>query len=129
MVDIQAVLHQQLVEQTQELVARGGPDAVTGAGRAQLHWEPSGCGWYDPPAAGETLWPLAAVLAALSSSSLHLLQEDWNEALGHQGALPVYLHETAEGHYTAMVAESLVLAHLVYLSPLCTAEMLAENDR
>jgi hypothetical protein len=38
--DIQAVLKQKLVEQTQQLVARGGPSALTTAGRFLLHYEP-----------------------------------------------------------------------------------------
>ena len=54
--------------------------------------------------------------AALACSSLYTLQEDWNEALRQPGPLPVYLHPTAEGHYTAMIAETVVLNQLIRLT-------------
>jgi hypothetical protein len=103
------------MNETQRLVARGGPDAVRAAGRLSLHYEPEGAWWYTPPAADEVFFPVAAVLAALPSPSLQTLQDDWNEALWRDGPLPVYLHETVEGHYTAMMAESFILKHLIAL--------------
>ena len=59
--------------------------------------------------------------AALAYASLHTLQDDWNEALGQPGPLPVYLHPTAEGHYTAMIAETVVLNQLRWLTDECNA--------
>jgi hypothetical protein len=116
----QAALQQQLIEQTQQLMARGGPAAVTTAGRIRLHYEPAESflygGYLESRTQGETYYPLAAVLAALSYPDLHILQEDWNEALGQRGPLPLYLCPTADGHYSAMIAESVVLQHLVSLT-------------
>jgi hypothetical protein len=118
--DLHLHLKQHLTEQTQQLVARGGPAAVTTAGRVLLHYEPDESLVYAElmasPPKGETYYPLAAVIAALAYPDLHLLQEDWNEALGQPGPLPVYLHPTAEGHYTAMIAETVVLNQLIWLT-------------
>jgi hypothetical protein len=127
MPNIQAILRQQLIDETARLVARGGPGAMTWAGQVLLPYEPMEDPWYEPPGEGETFYPLAAVLAALPYRSLRTLQQDWNEALGRPGPLPVYLHETAEGHYTALVPESLVFSWLIYLTPMCDAVMLAEE--
>lgn len=78
-----------------------------------------------PRRAEETYYPLAAVLAAIGYESLHTLQEDWNEGLGKRGPLPIYLHYTADEHYTAMLAESVILDHLVWLTDLCDAVEMA----
>ena len=124
--DIQRALKQKLVEHTQQLVARGGPAAVRTTGSLRLYYEPVEWWRYEPPRAGETFWPLAAVLTALEYSSLHTLQEDWNEALGHPGPLPMYLYPTAEGHYTAMIGETAVLTHLIVLTAASDAVMRAD---
>ena len=79
------------------------------------------------PRQEETNYPLAAVLAALGDAELHALQEDWNEGLGKQGPLPLYLHLTADGHYTAMMAESVVLDHLVCLTDLFSDAVVEES--
>ena len=121
MSNIKEVIKQKLVEQTQQLVERGGPAALRSAGRLLLHYEPVEAQCDESPRAGETYYPLAAVLAALAYPSLHVLQQDWNEALGQLGPLPVYLHPTAEGHYTAMIAETVVLNQLRWLTDECNA--------
>jgi hypothetical protein len=96
--DVQQHLKQQLIERTQQLVARGGPAALTTAGRILLHYAPTEAWSYEPPRAAETFYPVAAVLVALAYPDLRTLQEDWNEALGQQGPLPLYLHPTVDGH-------------------------------
>jgi len=111
-------------------VARGGPAALPIAGRCRLHYEPTEAWRYawsiESPGNSETYYPLAAVLAALAYPDLHTLQQDWNEALGQRGALPLYLHPTAEGHYTARLAETIVLDHLIWLTDACDAVMMAD---
>jgi hypothetical protein len=103
---------------------------VTGAGRIRLHYEPEESVLYGEYRASrpqqETYYPLSAVLAALSYSSLHTLQEDWNEALGQRGPLPLYLCPTGDGHYSAMIAESVVLTILIRLRDDCDAVMQAD---
>ena len=115
------VLVQKLVEQTRQLVERGGPAALRIDGWLLLHYEPEARGC-KLPRTGETYYPLAAVIAALAYPCLNTLQEDWNEALGQPGPLPVYLHPTAEGHYTAMIAETVVLNELIWLTDECYAD-------
>lgn len=128
--DVQASLKQKLVEHTQQLVARGGPAALTIEGRFLLHYEPDESWRYETSRkrsqAWETYYPLAAVLTALPYPCLYTLQDDWNEALGQRGPLPLYLHPTAEGHYTALIAETVVLEHLIWLTDECAASMMAE---
>jgi len=119
MSNVKEVIKQKLVEHTQQLVERGGPAALPIVGWLRLHYEPDEAQGYKSPRTGETYYPLAAVIAALAYSSLHTLQEDWNKALGQPGPLPVYLHPTAEGHYTAMIAETVVLKHLIWLTEEC----------
>ncbi len=130
MSDIQEDLKQQLLEQTERVVARGGPAAVRAAGRFILHYEPLEAWRYEAarvqPREYETYYPLAAVMAALGYSCLPTLQQDWNEALGQPGPLPLYLHPTAAGHYTAMLAETVVLDHLIWLTDACDAVMMAD---
>jgi hypothetical protein len=121
MSNVKEMIQQKLIEQTQQLVERGGPAVFRSAGRLLLHDEPVEVRCYESPRAGETYYPLAAVLAALAYSSPHTLQDDWNEALGQPGPLPVSLHPTAEGHYTAMIAETVVLNQLMWLTDECHA--------
>jgi len=127
MPDIQAILRQQLVEETARLVARGGPGAITQAEAVPLHYEPTGWWLWKPPAAGETFYPLAAVLAALPCPDLRTLLADWTRSSDAEGPLPLYLHETVEGHYTAMLPESFILDWLIYMTDMCDAEMLRED--
>jgi hypothetical protein len=115
---LQEELKQRLREHTQQLVARGGPSFLVGrysplyqTSRDRIYGGPSLL-----PRGRETYYPLAAVLAALPYSSLDTLQEDWNEALGMEGPLPIYLHETDDGHYSAMMSESVVIKHLIALT-------------
>ena len=130
MADIQHLLRQKLLEHTQALVAHGGPGALTTAKRFLLHSEPAEAWLYEEFLAerdqGETWYPVAAVLAALECPDLTTLQQDWNEVLDQRGPLPLYLHPTANGHYSAMMAETVVLRHLILLTDMCTQEMLAE---
>ena len=105
---------QKLRECTQELVARGGPAAITIKGRFRLHYQAlDGRGCSDPPEVSfseyETYYPLKAVLAALGDVDLYVLQDDWNEGLGHLGPLPIHLRPTADGNYCAMMAQSIIL--------------------
>jgi hypothetical protein len=112
---LQEELKQRLREHTQELVARGGPAAITIKGRFRLHYQALDRRWCsDPPEVSfseyETYYPLKAVLAALGDVDLYNLQDDWNEGLGqHRGPLPIHLRPTADGHYTAMMAQSIIL--------------------
>ena len=125
MSNVKEVIKQKLVEHTQQLVERGGPAALPIVGWLRLHYEPDEAQGYKSPRTGETYYPLAAVLAALGYGCdpyPHLLQEDWNQALGQPGRLPVYLHLTAEGHYTAMIAETVVLNELMWLTDECYAD-------
>jgi|RhiMethySRZTD1v2_1073278.scaffolds.fasta_scaffold1300178_2 hypothetical protein len=124
--DIQEALKRKLIEHTQQLVARGGPAAFTTAGRVLPHYEPTEVWSYEAPHAGETYYPVAAALAALKYPDLRTLQEDWNEALGQQGPLPLYLHPTVDGHYSAMIGETVVLRWLIYLTDECNAAMMAD---
>lgn len=71
------------------------PAAVRSPGRLRLHYEPIEAWRYESPRAGETYYPVAAVLAALSYPDLRTLQDDWSEALSQPGPLPLYLHPTA----------------------------------
>jgi hypothetical protein len=110
-------LRQRLQECAQELVARRGPAAITIKGRFRLHYQAldrRGCS--DPPAVSfseyETYYPLKAVLAALGDVDLYVLQDDWNEGLGHLGPLPIHLRPTADGNYCAMMAQSIILHYL-----------------
>jgi hypothetical protein len=127
--DIQEVLKRKLIEHTQQVVARGGPAALTTAGRAILHYEPTESWFYEDLMEccqqGETYYPVAAVLAALAYLDLRTLQQDWNEALGQRGPLPLYLHPTVDGHYAAMMAETVVLKQLILLTDMCNAVMMA----
>jgi len=129
MSDIQEDLKQQLVEQAQQLEARGGPSALTTAARVVLHYEPVESWFYEGMMAsrqqGETYYPLTAVLAALEYSDLHTLQEDWNEVLSQKGPLPLYLHPMANGDYSPMIAETVVLEYLIWLTEVCDAFMQA----
>src|SRR6266478_520992 len=68
------------------------------------------------PATPETYYPLSTVLAVLGHDSLMTLEEDWHCALGQTGPLPLYLHRTENGHYTALVPETVILDHLIWLS-------------
>jgi hypothetical protein len=124
--EIQMALKQKLTMHTQQLAAAGGPGAVQYLGRMILHYEPTEAWRYEQPRAGETYYPLAAVLAVLPYPNLRTLQEDWNEALGQDGPLPLYLHPTPEGHYTAMIGETLLLEHLILLTDECNAFMQAD---
>ena len=128
MSDIKEALKQHLVEQTRQLEAQGGPGALTLTGRALLE---SAETWLyaatlQSPRERETYYPLRAVLLALGYLSPTDLQEDWYEALGQPGPLPLYLHLTADGHYSAMIAERVVLDHLIWLTDACDAGMLAD---
>jgi hypothetical protein len=119
----QALL-QRLRECTQELVARGGPAAITIKGRFRLHYQAlDAWGYSDPQEVSfsecETYYPLKAVLAALGDIDLYVLQDDWNEWLGHLGPLPIHLRPTADGNYCAMMAESIVLHYLTGYVDLC----------
>jgi len=122
--DIQEALKRKLIEHTHQLVARGGPAAFTIAGRVLLHYEPTASWCYEPPRAGETFYPVATVLAALKYPDLRTLQEDWNKVLGKRGPLPLYLHPTVDGHYTAMMAEMVVIRQLILLTDACNAAMM-----
>ena len=113
-------LRQRLQACTQALVARGGPplrvgrylplaqtgkDLIDGQGPSLLPHGPEPC------------YPLASVLTALGDDGgLHTLQEDWTEALGMEGPLPISLHATDDGHSTAMLAERVVVESLLWLS-------------
>jgi hypothetical protein len=126
---IQEALRQKLVEETEALIADGGPAALSTTGRFILHYDPTESWLYEDilgscPKA-EVYYPLAAVLAALEYPDLYTLQEDWNETLGQQGPLPIYLHPTADGHYSAMMAEGVVLRQLLLLTDACDAAMRA----
>jgi hypothetical protein len=127
MFDVQEALQQQLIEETQQLVARGGPAALMTAGKFLLHYAPIESWRFEAAMASspqsETYYPVAAVLAALAYPDLRTLQEDWNETLGQQGPLPLYLHATADGHYTALIAETVVLQHLIWLTEECDVAM------
>jgi hypothetical protein len=129
MADIQAILRQQLRDETARLVARGGPGAFTATERVRLHSEPTEQWWWEPAGAGEAFYPAAAVVAALGYPDLPALAEDWNRLHAERGPLPLYLHATAEGHYTAMLPEGLVLGWLIYCTDMCHEEMLREGER
>jgi hypothetical protein len=128
--ELQAALKQKLVEWTEKLVAHGGPAAVTVKGRVCVHDEPGEpCCWdglLGCCQGEETYYPLWAVLDAIGCLGIHTLQEAWNEVLGKEGTLPVYLHCTADGHYTAMMAETVVLRQLIELTDEYNAVMMAE---
>src|SRR5262245_57086029 len=112
-------LVQKLREHTQALVARGGPSLLVG--RYLLHDHTAkelayGKGPSMLPHDKEPYYPLAAVLALFGDGyGLNLLQKDWEEALRMEGPLPLYLHATGDGHYTAMLKERVVLDSLVWL--------------
>jgi hypothetical protein len=129
MSDVKEVIKQKLVEQMQQLVARGGPDVLTVPGRYRLHYEPVESRIYQDSVVrlrkSETYYPLAAVIAALDID-LYLLQQDWNEALNQRGPLPLYLHPIAAGHYSAYIAETIVLEHLIWLTDACNEGMEAD---
>ena len=123
---LQEELKQRLREHTQALVVRGGPSLLVG--RYMLHYHTAkelayGEGPSMLPHGNEPYYPLAAVLALFGDGyDLNLLQEDWEEALGMEGPLPLYLHATGDGHYTAMIAETVELNHLMWLSPSLTVD-------
>jgi hypothetical protein len=94
-----------LVEEAEDLVADGGPVAVT------QH--------------GETYYPLRAVLVALDYRDPATLQEAWDAVFGKQGPLPLYLCPTEDGHYAAMVAETVVLEQLIELTDEYDTAMMA----
>jgi hypothetical protein len=98
-----------LVEEAEDLVADGGPVAVT------QH--------------GETYYPLRAVLVALDYRDPATLQEAWDAVFGKQGPLPLYLCPTEDGHYAAMVAETVVLEQLIELTDEYDTAMMAVRDR
>ena len=127
MPNIQAILRQQLINKTARLVARGGPGAITTTKRVQLHYEPAEPWWWRPLGAGETFYPVAAVVAALGYPDLLALAEDWQRIHDDGGPLPLYLHPTAEGHYTAMVPEGVVLDKLIFFPKMCNAERIREE--
>ena len=127
MPDIQAILRHQVINETAHLVTRGGPGAFTATARVQLHYEPTEQWWWHPLGASETFYPVAAVVAALGYPDLPALAEDWQRVHDDWGPLPLYLHATAEGHYTAMVPEVVVLDQLLYFTEMCNAEMLREE--
>ena len=128
MADIQAILRQQLIDETARLVARGGPGALTPAGPVPLDVAPTAWCLWSPPQADETFYPLDAVLAALPCPDLRTLQHEWygnNEQL----PLPLYLHKAPDGRVTPMVHESFVLGWLIYMTEMCHAEQLREPTR
>jgi hypothetical protein len=127
MPNIQAIVRQQLIDETARLVARGGPGAFTATERVPLHYEPAEQWWWQPLGAGETFYPVAAVVAALGYPDLPALAEDWQRIHDDCGPLPIYLHPTAEGPYTAMVPEGVVLDKLIFFTEMCNAEMIREE--
>ena len=127
MPDILAILRQQLIDETARLVARGGPGAITTTERVRLHYEPAERWWWQPLGAGETFYPVAAVVAALGYPGLPALAEDWQRIHDDGGPLPIYLHPTAEGPYTAMVPEGVVLDKLIFFTEMCNEAMIREE--
>src|SRR5262249_20567574 len=89
-------LIQRLQECTQALVVRGGPSLLVGRYIQHYHTIKElfyGEGPSMLPHGTEPYYPLAAVLALFGDGyDLNLLQEDWEEALGMEGPLPLYLH-------------------------------------
>jgi hypothetical protein len=127
---LQEALKQKLVEEAEVLVAHGGPAALTVTGRVGLYYEPDESWFYEDflecGQQEETYYPLMAVLATLGYPDPSMLQDDWNEVLGKQGPLPLYLHRTADGHYSAMMTETVVLRHLILLTDGVDAVMMAD---
>jgi hypothetical protein len=74
---------------------------------------------------GETYYPLRAVLVALDYRDPATLQEAWDAVFGKQGPLPLYLCPTEDGHYAAMVAETVVLEQLIELTDEYDTAMMA----
>jgi hypothetical protein len=127
MPDIQALVRQQLIDETARLVARGGPGAFTATERVPLHYEPAEQWWWQPLGAGETFSPVAAVVAAIGYPDLPALVEDGQRVHDDWGPLPLYLHETTQGHHMALVPEAVVLDQLISVTAMVDAVMLEES--